>query len=123
MLWVNSYVFFFSSRRRHTRLQGDWSSDVCSSDLASCCAPRQRGPYGLRREHRRLRQRLQTHVALGHRPIVVLLEQQRPDQPHDAGLIGEDTDDIRPALDLLVEPLQRVRGVEFRSMGGGELNE
>src|SRR5256885_7093571 len=27
------YLFFFSSRRRHTRLQGDWSSDVCSSDL------------------------------------------------------------------------------------------
>src|SRR6266446_9483452 len=27
------YIFFFSSRRRHTRLQGDWSSDVCSSDL------------------------------------------------------------------------------------------
>src|SRR5256885_8453073 len=26
--------FFFSSRRRHTRLQGDWSSDVCSSDLS-----------------------------------------------------------------------------------------
>src|SRR5256885_9784497 len=25
--------FFFSSRSRHTRLQGDWSSDVCSSDL------------------------------------------------------------------------------------------
>src|SRR5688500_2183555 len=25
--------FIFSSRRRHTRLQGDWSSDVCSSDL------------------------------------------------------------------------------------------
>src|SRR5256885_4783119 len=25
-------TFFFSSRRRHTRLQGDWSSDVCSSD-------------------------------------------------------------------------------------------
>src|SRR5256885_5204375 len=28
-----SHFFFFSSRRRHTRLQGDWSSDVCSSDL------------------------------------------------------------------------------------------
>src|SRR5256885_9730116 len=27
--------FFFSSRRRHTRLQGDWSSDVCSSDLCT----------------------------------------------------------------------------------------
>src|SRR3989454_7561495 len=25
-------TFFFSSRRRHTRLQGDWSSDVCSSE-------------------------------------------------------------------------------------------
>src|SRR5256885_1577939 len=27
------YDLFFSSRRRHTRLQGDWGSDVCSSDL------------------------------------------------------------------------------------------
>src|SRR5256885_6595925 len=33
--------FFFSSRRRHTRLQGDWSSDVCSSDLKE--ARRRRG--------------------------------------------------------------------------------
>src|ERR1039457_5317187 len=39
-LWISRYprfffsCFFFSSRRRHTRLQGDWSSDVCSSDLA-----------------------------------------------------------------------------------------
>src|SRR2546426_3051283 len=30
--------FFFSSRRRHTRLQGDWSSDVCSSDLGAALA-------------------------------------------------------------------------------------
>src|SRR5256886_7105308 len=28
-----SYRFFFSSRRRHTRFDCDWSSDVCSSDL------------------------------------------------------------------------------------------
>src|SRR5256886_14423144 len=27
------FVFFFSSRRRHTRFDCDWSSDVCSSDL------------------------------------------------------------------------------------------
>src|SRR5438876_8352631 len=27
------FWFFFSSRRRHTRWTGDWSSDVCSSDL------------------------------------------------------------------------------------------
>src|SRR5690348_5755199 len=39
-LWLNtplrpyeaSGTFFFSSRRRHTRWTGDWSSDVCSSD-------------------------------------------------------------------------------------------
>src|SRR5205807_4699122 len=30
---IDRRCFFFSSRRRHTRLQGDWSSDVCSSDL------------------------------------------------------------------------------------------
>src|SRR6266446_3365064 len=31
--FIKLIFFFFSSRRRHTRLQGDWSSDVCSSDL------------------------------------------------------------------------------------------
>src|SRR4051794_41267694 len=34
MLTVASSAFFFSSRRRHTRWTGDWSSDVCSSDLS-----------------------------------------------------------------------------------------
>src|SRR5205085_7497040 len=34
-------MFFFSSRRRHTRFDCDWSSDVCSSDLAPG------GPYHL----------------------------------------------------------------------------
>src|SRR5690606_39866195 len=31
-MWL---FFFFSSRRRHTRFSRDWSSDVCSSDLAA----------------------------------------------------------------------------------------
>src|SRR5690606_39417873 len=31
-------IFFFSSRRRHTRFSRDWSSDVCSSDLFTCDA-------------------------------------------------------------------------------------
>src|SRR5215475_4814268 len=35
------FLFFFSSRRRHTRFSRDWSSDVCSSDLG-------RLPAGLR---------------------------------------------------------------------------
>src|SRR5438046_10491560 len=33
MLLFLLFIFFFSSRRRHTRLVSDWSSDVCSSDL------------------------------------------------------------------------------------------
>src|SRR2546428_13299346 len=32
-------MFFFSSRRRHTRSDRDWSSDVCSSDLTQVQAP------------------------------------------------------------------------------------
>src|SRR5688572_10621513 len=35
-------IFFFSSRRRHTRFDCDWSSDVCSSVLTA--EPRHRGP-------------------------------------------------------------------------------
>src|SRR5207248_6977528 len=31
--------FFFASRRRHTRSYGDWSSDVCSSDLPALDDP------------------------------------------------------------------------------------
>src|SRR5262249_56804144 len=30
---ISRFFFFFPSRRRHTRLVSDWSSDVCSSDL------------------------------------------------------------------------------------------
>src|SRR5256886_6638007 len=33
------FFFFFSSRRRHTRFDCDWSSDVCSSDLGIALAP------------------------------------------------------------------------------------
>src|SRR5688572_19578751 len=32
--WAYLFIFFFSSRRRHTRFDCDWSSDVCSSDLS-----------------------------------------------------------------------------------------
>src|SRR5256885_9662132 len=43
--------FFFSSRRRHTRLQGDWSSDVCSSDL---CLEQLSAGSGDRKTHARV---------------------------------------------------------------------
>src|SRR5690348_18087340 len=38
LIWFHGIFFFFSSRRRHTRWTGDWSSDVCSSDL-NCDIP------------------------------------------------------------------------------------
>src|SRR5437762_7410072 len=39
------FFFFFSSRRRHTRYIGDWSSDVCSSDLAAAFRWRRQGRH------------------------------------------------------------------------------
>src|SRR5258707_2193803 len=38
LLQLSHNVFFFASRRRHTRYWRDWSSDVCSSDL-DCLSP------------------------------------------------------------------------------------
>src|SRR5262249_58442950 len=47
-------LFVFSSRRRHTRLVSDWSSDVCSSDL-NLAAVRLSRPRGQSRRLRRSR--------------------------------------------------------------------
>mgnify|MGYP002528421595 CR=1 FL=1 len=41
--WYIVIDFFFSSRRRHTRLRRDWSSDVCSSDLGAGDPPTDNG--------------------------------------------------------------------------------
>src|SRR2546422_8483256 len=53
---IFSDIFFFSSRRRHTRCSRDWSSDVCSSDLTPAYrergAPDQPCAARLRREQR-----------------------------------------------------------------------
>src|SRR4051794_41462430 len=43
LILIYSFFFFFSSRRRHTRWTGDWSSDVCSSDLRGRCRRRRFG--------------------------------------------------------------------------------
>src|SRR5256885_10936285 len=57
--------FFFSSRRRHTRLQGDWSSDVCSSDL-HCPERRElRFPFGKLRLQARKKSRAVGLIACG----------------------------------------------------------
>src|SRR2546430_6806394 len=44
---AEAIVFFFSSRRRHTRFDCDWSSDVCSSDLVLSALVMARPPHTL----------------------------------------------------------------------------
>ena len=51
----------------------------------------------------------QAHVAAAlHRPFIVLLEQNGADEAGDRSLVGEDADDLGPALDLAVEALERI---------------
>src|SRR6266498_5455445 len=50
--WIRVILFFFSSRRRHTRCGRDWSSDVCSSDLRYSLSPKRNPmvfPFAFRR--------------------------------------------------------------------------
>src|SRR5438067_11154989 len=63
-----SSCFFFSSRRRHTRSKRDWSSDVCSSDLAASAAPAEG-----QRELRTLRAEALTEVGLRPDPVDLAL--------------------------------------------------
>src|SRR5690606_40986259 len=60
-------LFFFSSRRRHTRFSRDWSSDVCSSDLREHVLvgiERMRTPVG--------DQLVEERRELAHRPVAAL---------------------------------------------------
>src|SRR6266480_1165490 len=57
MRYLNIF-FFFSSRRRHTRLTCDWSSDVCSSDLEPEGIGSVRAGLHLRRVEERQKRRL-----------------------------------------------------------------
>src|SRR5438876_11289878 len=78
------FFFFFSSRRRHTRWTGDWSSDVCSSDLSSVAvraAPTQlRDAWttcGTPRRNRSCRHRARTRGAAGPQSGAVPVERIR----------------------------------------------
>lgn len=82
---------------------------------------RNRGEDLLRRRRQRgcgqLLHRFRAEVAsLGDRPLVVLLQQNRADQPDHRLRRGEDPDDIRPTLDLLIQALERIRAVQLSLM-------
>src|SRR2546430_9168646 len=85
--------FFFSSRRRHTRFDCDWSSDVCSSDLMKIIsgmdiADRRRPQDGrsrLRFEGRRIDLRVSTlPTQFGEKVVIRLLNSDRAIQPLDS---------------------------------------
>ena len=61
------------------------------------------------------------HVAMLKLPLVVEFEQHGIDEADDGLLIREDADDIGAALNLLVDALDRVRGVNFGAVLGGEV--
>src|SRR5206468_6007355 len=65
-------IFFFSSRRRHTRSDRDWSSDVCSSDLSRARTGRPVLAREVIRPH--CRPRLRPHRW---RPLLVRSEERR----------------------------------------------
>src|SRR6476620_4947188 len=65
------FFFFFSSRRRHTRYWRDWSSDVCSSDLAHPA-----GSNGTRSH---------TSASNGHHPNDAASNGRRPSDPSSNG--------------------------------------
>src|SRR5262249_56800337 len=89
-------IFFFSSRRRHTRLVSDWSSDVCSSDLLEYCIPQ---------------------MSSADRPPLRSTASRRDPPGFDAPRAGRPA--VTPALALKRSEERRV-GKECRSRGGSE---
>src|SRR5688572_33200355 len=70
------FFFFFSSRRRHTRFDCDWSSDVCSSDLGDLDAAGDR-----RRRQRRERAKHRRAAAATDRAAAPVKERERDAVP------------------------------------------
>jgi hypothetical protein len=54
------------------------------------------------------------------RPFVILLEQDRPNEPDYRVPVGEDADDVGAPLDLAVEALDRIGAVQFGTVLDGE---
>src|SRR5437867_12529741 len=107
------FFFFFSSRRRHTRSYGDWSSDVCSSDLNTAAGRRRGAPpghQGIRTRNHEPPSDLQEGVAAG-QPVGL---DERADG--DTVLLGERGQGV--ACFHLVRALRRARSGDGLGVGG-----
>lgn len=63
---------------------------------------------------------LELHVAPLQAPLVALLEQHGADQARDGAVIGEDAHHVGAALDLGIEPLERVGRVDLQPVRPGK---
>src|SRR5687768_17743709 len=96
--------FFFSSRRRHTRCSRDWSSDVCSSDLAQERAGR--APVRARRLPGKARAMTERSEAA---EAVLLALMERQISPAEMGrLAGERSEERRVGKEC------RARGARYQ---------
>src|SRR5256886_2899553 len=115
-------VFFFSSRRRHTRFDCDWSSDVCSSDLTESAflafqplderLQRTSGPVPGGRNARRLVVEVRRHVILEELPQILHDELRRAGIPilAEALVDPQDVDElVRQVVLRAVSALQSDR--------------
>src|SRR2546427_7102909 len=76
-----SFFFFFSSRRRHTRFDCDWSSDVCSSDLHPVVTNNQKAATALKWAVREMERRYQLFHANHARNIADFNRKVREGKP------------------------------------------
>src|SRR2546430_6668734 len=84
------FFFFFSSRRRHTRFDCDWSSDVCSSDLGGRPVP-----FEVLRGGARLSFTIVPDTASG-------VDPQYPKRPRSYGFIGAQ---VQPGVTRVRKPV------------------
>src|SRR5919106_2482634 len=110
-----SAFFFVSSRRRHTRLQGDWSSDVCSSDLPPAYEPNE----VLRTRGARNVPKVRRTVTKDARTAVVLMAYGSPERAADIPAYFSDIRGGRPVRpEAVAEPPAR-----YPRIGGSPLDE
>src|SRR5205085_9038306 len=88
--------FFFSSRRRHTRFDCDWSSDVCSSDLFTGSAD--------------TAARVRSHTTVLRRSVRVNIEADSI----NSAILGPDCAPASDLFDLLVKEVLKERSEERR---------
>lgn len=55
-------------------------------------------------------------AAFGNRPFIILFEQDGADEPNRGADVGKDPHDVRAPLDLLMQPLERIRAVQLLPM-------